>query len=229
MKMMMTKRSLMLSGALILLFLAVTILPVTAIQPSPQLVVAVYSVDGTVTVTATDGDATGYKLLGFKWQGTANYYVNPKNKYGLSTTLVSQALQVSANTWDEATSGSVFTYSGATTKTAGKYDGYNVVSWGSYQKSAIAVTYIWHIGNTIVETDTMMNTYYKWSLTGQAGKMDVANIMTHEFGHWCGLADLYVTATDYWLTMYGYATTGETYKRTLATGDIDGLNAVYLP
>jgi len=216
----------MLSGALILLFLAVSILPVTAIQPSPRLVVAEYSIDGTVKVTSTDGDASGYKLLGFKWYDTANYWVNPQNKYALSTTAVTQALQTSANTWDLETSRAVFNYRGTTSRTAGRYDGYNVVSWGSYQSCAIAVTYIWYICDRIVETDTTMNTYYKWSLTGQPGKMDVQNIMTHEFGHWCGLADLYGTG-DYSLTMYGYASTGETYKRTLAQGDVLGLVAVY--
>jgi hypothetical protein len=58
--------------------------------------------------------------------------------------------------------------------------------------------------------------------------MDVQNIMTHEFGHWCGLADLYADK-DYWLTMYGYSNYGETYKQTLGLGDILGLRAVYGP
>ena len=56
--------------------------------------------------------------------------------------------------------------------------------------------------------------------------MDVMDIMTHEFGHWCGLKDLY-SDKDYWLTMYGYAGYGETYKRTLGLGDILGLQKVY--
>jgi hypothetical protein len=73
-----------------------------------------------------------------------------------------------------------------------------------------------------------MNTAFKWSLKGEAGKMDVQNIMMHEFGHWCGLADLY-SDTDYWLTMYGYAGYGETYKTTLGLDDMNGLHAVYGP
>jgi len=40
--------------------------------------------------------------------------------------------------------------------------------------------------------------------------IDVQDIVTHEFGHWFGLDDLYSEA-DYWLTMYGYADYGETY------------------
>ncbi|MEM2613998.1 MAG: hypothetical protein QXO15_07225 [Nitrososphaerota archaeon] len=88
------------------------------------------------------------------------------------------------------------------------------------------MTYIWYTGDKIIETDTRLNTRFKWSLTGEAGKMDVQNIMTHEFGHWCGLDDLYEDK-DYWLTMYGYTSYGETYKRTLGLGDVLGLQVRY--
>lgn len=169
-----------------------------------------------------------YKLLPCHWYTTINYWINPKNKYDFSTSAVVSIITTSANTWDAETSFQVFRYRGTTSKTAGRRDGYNVVSWGVYQVGAIAVTYIWYIGDQIIETDCRMNTYYKWSLQGEARRMDVQNIMTHEFGHWCGLADLYDDA-DYWLTMYGYANHGETYKRTLGLGDINGLEAVYGP
>jgi hypothetical protein len=170
--------------------------------------------------------SSNYKLLGYSRETTINYYINPSNKYGLSTTGVVETIATSSTTWDKETSFYVFLYKGITTKTAGKFDGYNVVSWGSYRSGVIAVTYIWYIGNDIVETDCRMNTRYKWSLTGEANKMDVQNIMTHEFGHFCGLADLY-SSVDYWLTMYGYSNYGVTYQRTLGTGDINGLIAVY--
>jgi hypothetical protein len=71
-----------------------------------------------------------------------------------------------------------------------------------------------------------MNVRFGWSLNGEASKMDVQNIMTHEFGHWCGLKDLYKDK-DYWLTMYGYAGYAQTHKQTLGLGDITGLIAVY--
>jgi hypothetical protein len=167
-----------------------------------------------------------YKLLGFYWHITANYYINPKNSYGFTITAVVDTIMASANTWDSQTSYQVFYYVGTTTKSAGKYDGYNVVSWGAYRAGVIAVTYIWYSGNMILETDTRLNTLFKWSLTGEAKKMDVQNIMTHEFGHWCGLDDLY-DDKDYWLTMYGYADYGETYKQSLGLGDILGLQFVY--
>jgi hypothetical protein len=167
-----------------------------------------------------------YKLLPFHWYTTAEFWINPSNKYGFSASGVIEAINTSANTWDDQTSFQVFFYKGTTTRSAGRYDGYNVISFGSYRSGVIAVTYIWYSGDRILETDTRLNTLYKWSLSGEAGKFDVQNIMTHEFGHWCGLDDLY-DDKDYWLTMYGYADYGETYKRTLGYGDILGLQKVY--
>lgn len=111
--------------------------------------------------------------------------------------------------------------------TAGVQDGYNVIDFGLYQDGVIAVTMFWvdpdnHMGGI----DMRMNTLYKWSLNGAAGTMDVQNIVTHEFGHWVGLADLYNSA-DSWLTMYGYSSYGVTYQRTLGQGDVNGIQAIY--
>ncbi|MCP8322198.1 MAG: hypothetical protein H3Z52_14870, partial [archaeon] len=187
---------------------------------------------GRVTIyaaSATDDSMTNddYKLLSFHWYTTAKNRINPSNRYGFSSSAVVTTITTSANTWDSETSADVFLYRGTTSRSAGTRDNYNVVAWGYYWRSGvIAVTYIWYRGSQILETDTRMNTYYKWSLSGEAGKMDVQNIMTHEFGHWAGLNDLY-SGVDYWLTMYGYASYGETYKQTLGLGDINGLEAVY--
>ena len=188
------------------------------------------SVVVTYAIPPTDNSLTDpdYKLLRYHWFSTSNYYINPSNPYGFSSSTVVNTLTASANTWDVQTSFQVFYYVGTTTRTAGVRDGHNVVSWGSYQAGVIAVTYLWTRGKRVLETDTRMNTYYSWSVSGEAGKMDVQNIMTHEFGHWTGLADLYNDA-DYWLTMYGYGNFGETYKRTLGLGDILGLQKVYGP
>jgi hypothetical protein len=180
-------------------------------------------------IPAEDDSMTNpdYKLLPFWWHTTIKYWINPKNRYGFSTTAVVSTITAAANAWDEQTSYAVFAYQGTIKKGAGTRDNYNVVAWGLYYNpNVIAVTYIWYSGDTILETDTRMNTWFSWSLTGEANKMDVQNIMTHEFGHWCSLDDLY-DDKDYWLTMYGYANYGETYKRTLGLGDILGLQARY--
>lgn len=144
-----------------------------------------------------------YKLLPFWWHTTIKYWINPKNKYGFSESAVIATITTAAETWDANTTFELFVFQGTTRKTAGVRDGYNVVAWGLYSNpNVIAVTYIWYSGDTIIETDTRMNTWFTWSLTGEANKMDVQNIMTHEFGHWSGLDDLYEDK-DYWLTMYG--------------------------
>jgi hypothetical protein len=218
----------------LILFSLVAMLPlsVSAVESTHLMVVEWYG-NGRVTLNAIpleDNSATNpdYKLLRFHWYTTAEYLINPKNKYGILESDVVNTIQTSANTWDVETTYEVFSYKGTTAKLAGEPDGYNVVSWGTYsQANVIAVTFIWYTrGTRILETDTLMNVYFAWSLSGETGKMDVQNIMTHEFGHWCGLNDLY-RDKDYWLTMYGYASYGETYKRDLGLGDILGLQAVY--
>jgi hypothetical protein len=218
-------------AALILLSLIALFL---SASESPHLMVIEWSLEhpnGRITLYQSssndNSNETGdYMLLPFHWYTTAEYWINPKNKYGFSTDTVVEAITAAANTWDSQTSANVFSYRGITSRSAGRRDGYNVISWGSYRAGVIAVTYIWYVGDRIIETDTRLNTLYEWSLSGEPKKMDVQNIMTHEFGHWCGLDDLYADE-DYWLTMYGYADYGETYKRTLGLGDILGLKAVY--
>jgi len=225
--------SLVLTALILTLFIATLPLSVYAVEPPVHLMVIKYYGKGSVVVSvipSNDDSMTNpdYKLLPFHWSTTAKYWINPKNKYGFSVSAVVATITTSAETWDKETAAAVFSYQGTTSLSAGKRDNYNVVAWGGYQAGAIAVTYIWYSGSQILETDTKMNTFYKWSLSGEAGKMDVQNIMTHEFGHWAGLDDLYGDV-DYWLTMYGYANYGETYKQTLGKGDILGLEAVYGP
>jgi hypothetical protein len=170
-----------------------------------------------------------YSLLRFRWYTTEEYWVNTANNYGFVPSQVVSVVSSSANAWDDETSATVFSYQGTTTRSAGTRDGYDVVDWGTYSSAnVIAVTFIWSVRNRIVETDTRMNTNWAWSLSGEANKMDTQNILTHEFGHWIGLDDLYKNA-DYWLTMYGYADYGQTNKQTLGSGDINGLQAVCGP
>jgi hypothetical protein len=221
-----------LTGIVLLsLFSMLTFYAFASEEPANLMVVEWYGNGHVVLNQIPPGDDSmtnpDYKLLPFWWQTTIHYWVNPKNKYDFSEDAVISAITAAAETWDQETNFELFVYMGTTTRSAGKRDGYNVVAWGSYVSGqAIAVTYIWYKGDSIIETDTIMNTRFKWSLTGEAGKMDVQNIMTHEFGHWCGLDDLYEDK-DYWLTMYGYASYGETYKRTLGLGDIFGLQERY--
>lgn len=225
--------SLALTALIMLSLFSMLPLSVFAAESPTHLMVIEWYGSGRVTINSIppeDDSMTNphYELLPFYWHTTIKYWINPKNKYGFSTTAVVNTITTAANTWDEQTSYTVFAYQGTTGKSAGTQDRYNVVAWGLYPNPyVIAVTYIWYSGDEIVESDCRMNTLrFKWSLSGEAGKMDVQNIMTHEFGHWCGLGDLYDDA-DYWLTMYGYADYGETHKSSLGLGDILGLQVRY--
>lgn len=210
---------------LMVLFSVFATLPIafSITDPSVKLKVVV-----TYAIPPTDDSMTNshYELLTYRSYSTINYYINTKNTYGFSSAAVVSTITTSVNTWDKETSYQIFSYKGTTTRAAGKRDGYNVIAWGKYSVGVIAVTMSWVSGGQVLEVDCMMNTRFKWSLTGEAGKMDVQNIMTHELGHFCGLKDLYNDA-DYWLTMYGYSDYGLTYARTLGLGDINGLKAVY--
>jgi len=139
-----------------------------------------------------------------------------------------QAVRAAYGTWEDV-AGSYFTetYVGATALGGPELDGHNVILWGDTQDS-IATCYYWYYTTTgrLVEFDIVFDDYYSWSSTGEAGKMDVQNIATHEFGHTLSLGDLYEGA-DTQKTMYGYGSLGETKKRTLHQDDIDGICYIY--
>ena len=96
-----------------------------------------------------------------------------------------------------------------------------VLSWQSLPEGAIARTRINHVNGSIVDVDIEFNKDDPWSFDGTTNTDDVENIATHEIGHFWGLADLYESYQDY-LTMYGWSDWGETTKRSLEDGDIDG-------
>ena len=58
---------------------------------------------------------------------------------------------------------------------------------------------------------------------GEANKMDIWNIMAHEAGHFWGLG--HVDESQH--TMYTYGAYGDTDKRDLFCGDIEGIDKKY--
>jgi hypothetical protein len=172
-----------------------------------------------------------------KWKTNENYIVNPVNNFGLEPLFISSAFATSVNAWDVQTSFDIFG-SGSLDSTAvvdlTKTDGKNVVAFGDYSvDGVIAVTNVWGYFSAsprlreIVEWDMILDTDYVWGDgTVDSTVMDLQNIATHELGHSAGLADLYTTECGA-QTMYGYSTEGETKKRTLESGDIAGISALY--
>jgi hypothetical protein len=78
----------------------------------------------------------------------------------------------------------------------------------------------------IIEWDMILDDVdFGWSTSGDAGKMDVWNIVAHEVGHALGMGHPESSCAEE--TMYAYASNGETKKRTLNAGDEAGIAKLY--
>ncbi len=116
-----------------------------------------------------------------------------------------------------------------------KYDGKNLVAYGTASRSVLGITYIWYdqVSGRVLELDTLLNKRFSWSWTPYSSSLcadnrsyDAQNIMMHEIGHWMGLDDEYENIYhDH--TMYGYGDIGEIKKDSLTSGDIAGLRSIY--
>ena len=86
--------------------------------------------------------------------------------------------------------------------------------------------------DAITDVDIVLNALHRWEVDPDGEgpirikAFDVENIATHEMGHALGLADLYNIVNSE-LTMYGYASKGETKKMSLESGDIAGVEYIY--
>ena len=173
------------------------------------------------------GEKLWYSYGGIHWADDKlpiTYVVDDDLNFGI--------IELSFEIWDIETTTELFN-DGAIEEevTAGVRDDVNGISYGNYPSAgAIAVTYIWYYGDTgeIIEVDTLFDTDYAWSTSGEADTMDLQNIATHEFGHWLVLDDLYMKPARK-QTMYGYSGYGETMKSSLESGDIAGIEEIYGP
>lgn len=183
-----------------------------------------------------DGTATGrYALTGWAVQGTKTALFNtttlPSN-LGLSATV--SALQAGYTVWSQSSQAPAINVATSTASslkpTANKtYE----LMFGRTSGSALAVTYTWRWSDGTVESDTIFSTGVKWGNLGAEGDgcyenagavYDVGNIATHEFGHTYGLDH---PSSARFETMYAYGYSGETLKRSPASGDVNGVNAIY--
>ncbi|MGB9594352.1 MAG: matrixin family metalloprotease, partial [Anaerolineae bacterium] len=176
-----------------------------------------------------------YSYAGGKWdKGSysqpmpAPYYINPNTT---DTTGELSAVLAAMSTWSSvAEADFLFRDGGATTKSDAAMDGQNVISWVNRDTGSIATNYFWWYTSQpdrIIESDIVFNDLnYTWSTDGSPGTMDVQNIATHELGHSLVLLDLYGSA-DTHKTMYGFASNGETKKRSLEAEDRAAIAYVY--
>jgi hypothetical protein len=170
---------------------------------------------------ATDCASTKYVKAGWSWSAPYSAYASSE----------ADLFDAAGRTWDNATSHALFAgVSAGKLGTAGAKDGVNQIEFVSLgASSTIAVTTTWYnrFTHQAVESDGQYNTYYSWSRSGAAGAMDVVDIATHEIGHSFGLDHPKGAGGISCLTMYAYASQGETQKRTLGDGDLLGIRSIY--
>ncbi len=192
-------------------------------------------------------ESSYYEFLakGARWKSTEQYVLGPPNQDDLTSNFVEDVIAASMMTWDTEVAFEIFGSQGD-----GPVDGVDVeqpdnkneILFGNIsQQGAIAVAVVWGIFHgppnqrqlveyDIVFDDVDFNYGYAGPTSetelGDTTAMDLQNIATHELGHAAGLADLYQDSCSE-QTMYGYASNGETKKRTLNTGDIAGVKELY--
>ena len=199
----------------------------------------------------------------------SNHWANPVVPYyvniGRQDAAFITGIEAAFDTWDGASGCYAPVYSGLTRSRPGtrqvkwknRLDGFtgavNTIGFKDLSEDytgAIAVTYMWNSGTSLIEVDTALNldSFFSWwqtELTGDpnyavwppsqvsdAYDVDVQNIMTHEAGHWLVLDDIYNATPgfrggDENLTMYGYAAENELKKRSLEFGDVFGIRLIY--
>ena len=180
----------------------------------------------------------GFLSKGAKWKSTEPYVVNPSNTRGLDEAFVASNFASDIAKWENAAGTDILGTGSTTTDTLEadtvNPDNKNEVYFGSIaEPGAIAITIVWGYFSgppkwrELIEWDQVYDEVdFDWSSSGEAGKMDFENIATHELGHSVGLDDLYNSECSE-QTMYGYASYGETKKRTLEAGDITGVKKLY--
>ncbi|HEU0129761.1 MAG TPA: matrixin family metalloprotease [Mycobacteriales bacterium] len=182
------------------------------------------------------GAASGtYALTGWKVAGptTSTFNTTTLPSYlNLSATV--NAIQSAYSAWSQGTPAPAISVATSTTSSLKPTANHSYETmFGKTGGTTLAVTYTWRWTDGTVESDTLFNTSFTWANLGAEGDgcyetagnvYDIQNIGTHEFGHTYGLDHPSGARFE---TMYAYGYSGETLKRSIASGDIAGANAVY--
>jgi len=174
--------------------------------------------------------ASAYVLQGATWPtNSATYFINPAN-LNVTDNAAEAAVQVGANAWyTQAGIPFKFVYGGRSTQTTTGLDYTNLVVFRNQANgSAIATTYSWFSGSTIVDADVVFWNGGFTFFTGTTGCLlgfYIEDIATHEFGHALGMAH----STDPTATMYPSTPYCNSRQRILSPDDIAGVRALYPP
>jgi hypothetical protein len=181
-----------------------------------------------------------YSVLGYgAWTSVEGWGFDDTNSSGLAAADIQATLETGHGTW-ETGAGSVDIFGSYDSSNSGNAssssDGENNVEFGNAGGGGIvAITYIWgrYTGRVssryINEWDQIYDDRYDWTIGDPVGSgaMDFLDVATHELGHAAGLGHPRTSAACSNETMYAYVATGETKKRDLDTGDLQGIQSLY--
>ena len=179
-------------------------------------------------VIASTGALSAYVLKGYAWPvRTVPYYVNAAN-LDIDPSEAEAAIRAGAETWaTQSSAGIALTYAGTTTGSSIVNNGRNEVFFRNDSNgSAIATTYSWYSGSSIIDTDIVFwdaaFTFFSGT-AGCSGGFYIEDVVAHEFGHALGLGH----SADSTATMYASASYCSQSFRVLASDDIAGIESIY--
>jgi hypothetical protein len=196
-------------------------------NPKP-LAAAVAALAALATISSTTIGA--YGLLGYSWtQPVVPYYINPANM-DLPTAAIEPAIRGAADAWQLQSGASfAFAFAGYSTQATNTNDGINLIMFRNASSgSAIATTYTWFSGSSMIDADMVFwdaGFQFFTGSSGCSGGFYIEDVATHEFGHALGLGH----STSGTATMYPSISPCSQQTRTLDQDDIAGVLALYPP
>ena len=185
------------------------------------------SINGPAGDVCGDGTAKYATLSGgIKWKSFPVTYSIDASSSGIDSTKATNAVKAAFSTIDEDHPGGNF-FSSVPSNAKINVKWSNIDGTGSIL--AQTTTYYNTASKSITKADIVFDSGDKWIVNSNSGcngggsLFDVQDIATHEIGHAIGLGHV----TDNLLTMYKYASPGETLKSTLGIGDQRGIDRLY--
>lgn len=182
---------------------------------------------------------------GARWKNTEPYVLDTTNSDGMTAEFVDLVTALSLDAWDSQVTFEIF----GNRNLSGVVDGVdtsapdnkNEIFFGDISDpGVIAVTITWGVFSgppqvrKLVEFDAVFDDLdFLWGDAGPTSEtslgntsiMDYNNIAAHEFGHAAGMSHPSDSCTEE--TEYRFGEEGETKKRTLNAGDIEGVKKLY--
>jgi len=158
---------------------------------------------------------------------SATFLVNPHNA-DVADADAEAALQAAMDVWNtQGASNFHYSYGGRVADTTTGNDGRNVIIFRNASSgSALATTYSWWSGNSLIDADVVFwdggFTFFTGT-SGCSGGAYIEDVATHELGHALGLSHSNVSDA----TMYPSISYCSQEFRTLAADDIAGVQSLY--